>query len=152
MEWRAGTASDCNSGLNFDGEGFSHLARFSENSACGASGDYAYNSVSVYAYTSAQGGSAIVGSYRPNAWGLYDMHGNLAEICLDYYQADVSAQTGADPWGPELPQGTTSSNDRVGKGGCYYLDYRYLAPSQRMKVAPSSATPHIGARICLTVF
>ena len=39
-----------------------------------------------------------------------------------------------------------------GKGGCYYLDYRYLAPSQRMKVAPNSATPHIGARICLTVF
>ena len=39
--------------------------------------------------------TAIVGSYRPNAWGLYDMHGNAPEICLDYFKEDISGDNGA---------------------------------------------------------
>ena len=56
-------------------------------------------------------GTAKVGSYEPNAWGIYDMLGNVWELCLDYYQDDA---TSCDPEiGPE------SGSNRVRRGGSY---------------------------------
>ena len=56
-----------------------------------------------------------VGSYKPNAYGLYDMHGNLYEWCSDYYVYDLGASEATDPAGPE----TSLDNMRVIKGGCF---------------------------------
>ena len=57
-----------------------------------------------------------VGSYKPNAWGLYDMHGNVWEFCKDYYNSDYySVSPAEDPSGPT----SAGNNARVMRGGSY---------------------------------
>ena len=58
--------------------------------------------------TSSTNGTALVGSYKPNAWGLYDMHGNVWEHCLDWGPRNT---VGVDPAGP------TTGTLRLTRGG-----------------------------------
>lgn len=39
--------------------------------------------------------TAVVGSFAPNPWGFYDFHGNVSEICLDWYKEDIVDLNGA---------------------------------------------------------
>ena len=60
-----------------------------------------------------------VGSYDPNAWGLYDMHGNVWEWCVDWYDSGYYAKT------PRAnPKGPISGADRVLRGGGFWNDPR----------------------------
>ena len=70
----------------------------------------------------ATNGTSIVGSYAPNAWGLYDMHGNVWEWCLDWYADDITAHGGKVNIDPATPANTLSGASgagRVRRGGSW---------------------------------
>jgi len=53
-----------------------------------------------------------VGMYKPNAWGLYDMHGNVGEWCLDYFEGSLGISDVVDPKGAK-------GGERVVRGGSF---------------------------------
>jgi formylglycine-generating enzyme required for sulfatase activity len=88
--------------------------------------------------------TAPVGRYKPNAFGLYDMHGNVDEWCADLYQAGYAAGDVADPSGPE------TGGLRVIRGGSWY-DYPSLQRSAyRTNAGPAFGGYATGFRVALT--
>ncbi len=85
----------------------------------------AYGSLSSpgYAYEGVDHGTAIVGSYKPNAWGFYDMLGNVRECTLDYESGQRTSET-VDPVGKIVPNTVTKTNEllRALKGGHWNQD------------------------------
>jgi len=87
-----------------------------------------------------------VGCYLPNQWGLYDMHGNVAELCLDWKTSRLGTNPVTDPVGP------TTGDTRIARGGCYQreaLDCRSAA--RTMSAYPSVSGEIIGFRLILTL-
>ena len=81
-----------------------------------------------------------VGSYPPNAWGLYDMHGNVCEWCSDW-EGDYS--TSAQP----NPQGPSSGSERVIRGGSWPYDERSCLSASRASDTPYNRYNDLGFRL-----
>jgi formylglycine-generating enzyme required for sulfatase activity len=80
-----------------------------------------------------------VGQKQPNAWGLYDMHGNVWEWVQDWYGNYSSAEQ-VDPTGP------SSGTDRVLRGGSWYNRAEYSRVSFRYSYEPSVMYVNFGFR------
>jgi formylglycine-generating enzyme required for sulfatase activity len=90
-----------------------------------------------YAFT------APVGRFQPNAWGLYDMHGNVWQWCQDRYDKDYYKNSPKrDPQGPEV------GDRRVVRGGSWDGAPRFCRAAARYFAGPAIRRSFTGLRVC----
>ncbi len=131
---RAGTTTALNSGYN--------LTRTDSDPRVSEVGRYWVNG--GFGYT--QNGdtsvaTAKVGTYQPNQWGLYDMHGNVLEWCLDWYKW-------AYPGTVTDPPGASSGAERVYRGGGWGYNAGSCRSADRVRYYPDRRYFIIGFRAC----
>ena len=85
--------------------------------------------------TAIDGHTRDVGSFMPNAYGLYDVMGNVAEMCMDEYSGTDVSTTGT----------------RVTKGGHLWSGYGQLRPANRDVCDPSAYKTEVGYRLRLAI-
>jgi formylglycine-generating enzyme required for sulfatase activity len=86
-----------------------------------------------------------VGAKQPNAWGLYDMHGNVFEWCQDWYDQDYYAQS------PDVdPQGPAAGSFRVKRGGGWMFPLGFARSAARDLFAPTYRFNYVGFRLVRT--
>ncbi|MFC1608007.1 SUMF1/EgtB/PvdO family nonheme iron enzyme [Candidatus Latescibacterota bacterium] len=116
--------------------------------ACRAGSTTAYNTgsseddIARAAWYKPNGNSKLhpVAGKTPNAWGLYDMHGNLWEWCSDWLGV-YTADSQADPKGP------SSGKRRVFRGGSWYTNSSYCRSTYHYGYPPDSRDISIGFRV-----
>jgi formylglycine-generating enzyme required for sulfatase activity len=124
---RAGTTTPFHYGSSLDAS----MANFDGNYPYGggAKGEYRQKTTEV-------------GSFRPNAWGLYDMHGNVWEWCQDWY-GNYGSEVVRDPTGPD------SGSCRVLRGGSWLGDSRLCRSALRGRNEPGFRYVNYGLRLVL---
>ncbi len=85
------------------------------------------------------GKTSLVGSYKPNAWGLYDMHGNVYEWCADWYAAALEGGTD--------PVGASKGSVLVLRGGSWLDNGDGCRSAKRRKSAPDDRNYFNGFRV-----
>jgi formylglycine-generating enzyme required for sulfatase activity len=93
------------------------------NTSANVSGQHQLADCQTFANSS---GPTPVASYPPNAWGLYDMHGNVWELCQDWYAPYPLTQS-SDPKGPD------EGSYKVLRGGSWRFPVEFARSSNRFK-------------------
>lgn len=135
---RAGTTAALNSGVN--------ITNVDSDANVALLARYRYNGGGTTAPADRNCGitlgTATVGSYLPNAWGLYDMHGNVFVWCLDWWVQGV-IPGGTDPEGP------VTGTERLRRGGGYSAIAGQARSGTRWKGTPSTANWATAFRIAV---
>ena len=142
-EWefacRAGTDTALNSGKNLD---YTDVwGRIPES--CPALSEVAWW------VGNSQGSTHPVGLKRPNAFGLYDMHGNVRELCLDWYEHGIAYSDGSHAVAPEGPVSSSRSSRSI-RGGSWANYAPAFRSASRDQGSPSSgfwAKEQVGFRL-----
>ena len=86
-----------------------------------------------------------VGEKKPNAWGLYDMHGNAWEWCQDWFSDKYYAASPTDD-----PTGPATGTSRVLRGGSWDTSSRRTKSAVRDGISPGEGSYDVGFRVCRT--
>jgi len=110
--------------------------------------DPGYTNLATFAWNQANSGGIThpVGEKLPNPWGLYDMHGNVFQWCLDWV-ASYPGGIVVDPHGPPSKPGPSWS--RIMRGGSWFYPPSYNRSASRGWYYPESGVFDIGFRVVL---
>ena len=92
--------------------------------------------------TNSRAGPNAVGKKQPNAWGVYDMHGNVWEWCCDWYTADHYESSTTDS-----PVGPAEGSMRVARGGSWMCPVGDCRSASRCGYPPTTTHVDLGFRV-----